>query len=77
MKAIDKEVVVCVSGGNAQSDFIQRGLEVCKGLPDNKSITLEIENTTSAGLWGTKGAITEAISFTLTCGELRESANGK
>ena len=73
MNRIDKDVLVRVVGGNSQSDFIQRGVEVCKGLPDSKSVTLEMSNTSSLGLGATKGAIIETISFTLTCVELRES----
>lgn len=81
MNVLDDSALCMVSGGTGssnggQADIVSRGLELCKGLPDEKSITITLENTTSGGLGSTSGGVVETISFTLTCEELREAAKG-
>ncbi|ADV27778.1 hypothetical protein Psesu_1941 [Pseudoxanthomonas suwonensis 11-1] len=78
MKTLGIESLDLVSGGRnenqRQSDVVSRGLELCKGFPDDKEVTIRLENTTQAGVPGTNGGTKEVITFTLTCGELRDAA---
>jgi len=62
------------AGDDEQSSIVERGVELCKGMPDDKTITITVDHKDSVGVGATKGSTTETITFEMTCGDLRESA---
>lgn len=76
----DNEAMV-VSGGDGgsdeQTDVMERGLEMCKGLPDDTKVSITIENTDAVGVDKSGAQWTETTTYTLTCGELRDAAAKK
>lgn len=81
MRALKSNEAMMVSGGDGssgeQTDVMERGLEMCKGLPDDTKVSITIENTDAVGVDKSGAQWTETTTYTLTCGELRDAANKK
>lgn len=71
-----------VAGGDGssdgeQTDVMERGIEICEGLPDDSQVSITIENTDAVGVDKSGAVWTETTTYTLTCGELRDAAEEK
>lgn len=72
----EKALVAGGDGGNdsEQTDVMERGIEICEGLPDDTTVSITIENKDSVGVSKSTAQWTETTTYTLTCGELRDAA---
>lgn len=72
-----EQQLVSGSGDDGKTSIVERGVELCKGMPDEKKVTITLDHEDSLGLSSTGGSKTETITFEISCGDLRKAADSK
>ncbi len=71
------EITRVAGGADTGNSLLDKGLSLCEGMADSKTVTLTQENSIGGSIGVASAAQTEKLSFTLTCGDLRTAAATK